>query len=317
MRDSFGREISYLRISVTDLCNLRCQYCMPAEGVEKKCHHQILPLEQVVEIARAAVALGIRKIRLTGGEPLVRRGIVTLVEQLAALEGLEELAMTTNGVLLPQLGPALRRAGLNRVNLSLDTLRAERYRAITRIGRLEDALAGLDAALRLGFSPVKLNAVLIGGFNDDEIGDLVALTERLPVEMRFIELMPMGTGDFGPGAYVPCDRVLQAVPALVPAEDDSGGTARRYRLPGAPGAVGLISPLSRHFCASCNRLRLTADGYLKPCLHSAQEQSAAELHGAALTEALRRAILEKPGCHDRLAWDSPTKTERTMNEIGG
>lgn len=316
LRDSYGREINYLRISVTDRCNLRCRYCMPSEGVAKKRHQDMLSLEHLHEIAQAAVALGVRKIRLTGGEPLVRRGVVGLVEALAEIPGVEDLSMTTNGILLPQFAPALKAAGLKRLNLSLDTLHTERYAAMTRLGRLEDAWAGFEAALTAGFSPIKVNAVLIGGFNNDEIPDLVGLTERYPIEMRFIELMPMGHTVFPPEAYLPVDRVLEAVPALSPLPEDAG-TARLYQLPGAPGRVGLISPLSQHFCGSCNRIRLTADGFLKPCLHGAEEISVAALHGAALMDALRTVIAHKPPCHDRLAWDSPSKSIRTMNEIGG
>lgn len=316
LRDAYGREINYLRISVTDRCNLRCRYCMPAEGVVKKRHQDMLSLEHLLEIAQAAVALGVRKIRLTGGEPLVRRGVVGLVEALAQIPEVEDLSMTTNGILLPQFAPALKAAGLKRLNLSLDTLRPERYAAMTRLGSLEEALAGFHAALAEGFSPIKVNAVLIGGFNDDEIPDLVGLTARYPIEMRFIELMPMGHAVFPPEAYLPAERVLEAVPSLTPLPEEMG-TARLYQLPGAPGRVGLISPLSRHFCGSCNRIRLTADGFLKPCLHGAEEISVASLHGTALTEALRTVIAHKPPCHDRLAWDSPSKSIRTMNEIGG
>lgn len=257
MQDSYGREINYLRISVTDRCNLRCRYCMPPEGVVKKRHEDMLSLEQLCEIAQAAVALGVRKIRITGGEPLVRRGVVGLVESLAALEGVEDLSVTTNGTLLAQFASALKAAGLRRINLSLDTLRPERYAAMTRLGSLENAWAGLEAALAAGLLPIKVNAVLIGGFNDDEILDLVGLTERYPIEMRFIELMPIGQAAFPPSAYLPVD---QAVPALSPLPEELG-TARLYQLPGAPGRVGLISPLSRHFCGSCNRIRLTADGF--------------------------------------------------------
>lgn len=234
MQDSYGREINYLRISVTDRCNLRCRYCMPPEGVVKKRHEDMLSLEQLCEIAQAAVTLGVRKIRITGGEPLVRRGVVGLVESLAALEGVEDLSMTTNGTLLAQFASALKAAGLRRINLSLDTLRPERYAAMTRLGSLENAWAGLEAALAAGLLPIKVNAVLIGGFNDDEILDLVGLTERYPIEMRFIELMPIGQAAFPPLAYLPVD---QAVPALSPLPEELG-TARLYQLPGAPGGWG-------------------------------------------------------------------------------
>ena len=210
MRDTLGREITYLRISLTDRCNLRCVYCMPPEGVNKREHREILSLEEMEEIARAAAALGVRKIRLTGGEPLVRRGMLSLCRRLRDIPQLEELTLTTNGVLLPGMAAALKAAGVDRVNISLDTLDPEKYRCVTRMGTLEDTLAGIRAAGEAGLTPLKLNCVLIGGFNDDEIPALAALTAREPVEVRFIELMPIGgVAPFGPEAYLPCEAVLE------------------------------------------------------------------------------------------------------------
>jgi len=317
LTDHMGREITYLRVSLTDLCNLRCVYCMPPEGVVKRGHHDILSLEEIAEIARAAASLGIKKIRLTGGEPLVRRGAAWLCRELAAIPGVEELALTTNGILLPRMAEELRAAGVQRVNISLDTLDAEKYAAITRGGRLSDALAGIQAAKDAGFSPIKLNAVLIGGFNDGEIPALAALTEREPVEMRFIELMPIGeTRPFGAEAYLPCSAVLDRLPALEPLPPD-GGVARRYRLPGAAGTVGLISPLSCKFCGSCNRLRLTADGFLKPCLHAKEELPVRGLHGEALRRRIQEAAWAKPGEHGFLSASERSEAMRNMNQIGG
>ena len=316
MQDHIGREISYLRISVTDRCNLRCIYCMPPEGVEKCRHREILSFEEIEEIARTAVALGVRKIRITGGEPLARLGTVGLCGMLGRIQGVEDLSMTTNGTLLPQTADALFRAGIHRINISLDTLQAEKYRAITRGGRLEDALAGIRAAEKAGMSPIKINTVLIGGFNDGEIADLVDLTRRAPLEVRFIELMPIGSAaPFGPEAYLPCQTVLERVKQLQPV--DTSGVAERYRLPGAPGLVGLIRPLSHHFCAQCDRLRLTADGKLKPCLHSADEIPLRGLHGDALRQQILEAVRRKPSQHGALAWDQRSDSERNMNEIGG
>ena len=321
MRDQYGREIDYLRISLTDLCNLRCMYCMPAEGVEKHGHRDNLSLEEVAEIAAAAVGeLGVKKIRLTGGEPLVRRGIVGLVEKLAALPGLRELTMTTNGILLPGMARELKAAGLTRVNLSLDTLDPEKYRKITRVGSLDAALAGLRAAEEAGLTPVKLNAVLIGGFNDDEIPAMVELTRERPIEMRFIELMPIGDTDiFGKEAYLPVDAVLERVPELEPLPERSreGGVARLYALPGAAGRVGLISPVSCSFCGGCNRVRLTADGFIKPCLHSGREYPLRGLHGDALRAALAGAIGQKPEEHGVLSKTERSGAGRNMHEIGG
>ena len=317
MQDTFGREIDYLRISVTDLCDLRCRYCMPPEGVKKQSHRDILSLEEIEEIARAAVTLGVKKLRLTGGEPLLRRGIVGLCEKLSAIPGVEELALTTNAVRLPELAKPLKAAGVRRVNISLDTLNAEKYRAITRCGDIDSAFAGIRAAVEAGLTPLKLNTVLIGGFNDDEIPALTDLTKKYPVEVRFIELMPIGdAAPFPGGAYLPCTAVTERCPELVPIENGRG-VAERYRFPGAPGTVGLIRPISCSFCGSCSRIRLTADGYLKPCLHSKEEIPLRGLHGDALTERIREAIEKKPKEHGVLSAVSRSEAERSMNAIGG
>lgn len=318
MKDTFEREITYLRISLTDLCNLRCVYCMPPEGVRKQAHDQILSLEEIGEIARAAVELGVKKIRLTGGEPLVRRGVLSLCRELRRIPRLQELTLTTNGLLLPGMAAELKAAGVDRVNVSLDTLDPEKYRRITRGGCLEDALAGIQAARDAGLTPLKLNCVLIGGFNDDEITALAALTERAPVEVRFIELMPIGdTAGFGPEAYLPCEAVLERLPRLEPAAGERTGVAERFRLPGAAGTVGLIRPLSRCFCAQCDRIRLTADGYLKPCLHSREEISVRGLHGPDLRRRLEQAIRHKPEQHGQLSASARSESARGMNRIGG
>ena len=314
MKDRFGREISYLRVSVTDLCNLRCRYCMP-DGVCRGRHEDILRFEEITEIVTAAAGLGIRKVRVTGGEPLIRRDVTELCGMLAAVPGIEEIDLTTNGTLLERYAPGLRQAGVRRVNISIDSLDPDRYRFITGGGRLDDALAGIRAAEAAGLRPVKLNTVLIGGFNDDEIPAFVELTRRAPLELRFIELMPMG-GCFGPGAYLPGRAVLERVPALEPLPED-GGVARLYRLPDGQGRVGLISPLSRHFCATCNRLRLTSEGKLKPCLHTGDERNVRGLHGAELVGALREAICLKPRMHGILDADHPSQAGRAMNTIGG
>jgi cyclic pyranopterin phosphate synthase len=317
MKDIYDRKINYLRISVTDLCNLRCRYCMPAEGVKKLDHSQTLTHEEIVEITRAAVELGIDKVRITGGEPLVHRDIVELCRSLGAIPGIRDMAMTTNATLLAPVAEELKAAGINRINISLDTLDPEKYRAITRLGNLEDALSGIRAAFGCGMSPVKLNAVLIGGFNDDEIASLARLTMTYPVEMRFIELMPIGDNrEFGEEAYIPNTTVLQKLPELVPVKTDDG-VARLYTLPGAKGKVGLISPLSHEFCNRCSRLRLTSDGYLKPCLHSAEEIPVRGLHGEELKEAIRTAIYHKPARHPELSAEERSESKRGMNEIGG
>lgn len=317
MKDRFDRDITYLRISVTDLCNLRCVYCMPAAGIRQADRSDMLPLEDIVEITRAAVDLGIRKIRLTGGEPLIKKNIVYLCEQLAAIPGLTELSMTTNGVLLSKMAQQLKDAGLNRVNISLDTLQADKYAKITRGGALATTLDGLKAALRVGLTPIKINTVLVGGFNDDEIGDFVNLTQEHGIEQRFIELMPIGeSAHFPKEAFISGDVVLETVPALMPLPCDNG-VARLYRLPTAIGRVGLINPVSHHFCKSCNRIRLTADGKLKPCLHSKEEISLRGLHGEALSSTLALAIKHKPAQHNGLSDGRTSETQRMMHQIGG
>jgi len=317
MIDKLGRDITYLRISLTDKCNLRCRYCMPEEGVCKRSHHEMMNEDEVVTAVEVAASLGIHKIRLTGGEPLVKKNIVSICRRVAAVEGIQEVCLTTNGILLPQLGRQLRAAGVNRLNLSLDTLNPDKYAYITRIGQLEQFRAGLEAALEAGFDKVKINAVLIGGFNDDEIEALAGLTMEYPVDMRFIELMPIQDHDeFGESAYVPYSRVLEKLPEAVPVPKD-GGVAKLYRLPGAKGNIGLISPINAHFCGECNRIRLTADGKLKPCLHSADEYSIKGLDKAGMKAVFEEAIRNKPAWHGDLDAIHRSQAGRNMNEIGG
>ena len=317
MIDRYGRDIRYLRLSVTELCNLRCRYCMPADGVCKKAHDEMLTEDEMICAVRAAASLGITKLRITGGEPLVKKNIVSICRRASEVPGIREICLTTNGTLLPELALPLRHAGVRRVNISLDTLDAEKYRRITRRGELTQAVDGIHAALYAGFEKLKLNAVLIGGFNDDEIPELAELTRLYPLDVRFIELMPMVEGaGFGPEAYIPCTAVLDRLPELEALPPD-GGVAKLYRLPGAKGSVGLISPVSAHFCAACNRIRLTADGRLKPCLHSGDEVSLKGLDYDAMVETLRLAILSKPAWHGELDANNHSHAGRNMNQIGG
>lgn len=326
LRDGCGHEIEYLRISVTDRCNLRCRYCMPAEGVPFRPHNEILRYEEIAQVTRAAVGLGITKFRLTGGEPLVRRGIVELVAMLARIPGVQDLAMTTNGTLLSHYAEALARAGLRRVNISLDTLDEEKYAQLTRGGRLADALEGIRSAERAGLSPVKINTVVVRGLNDDEVVALARLTLEHPWEVRFIELMPVGhEGQYFQGKAVPGAEVARRIGAalgeLTPVEGARGsGPARYYRLPGAKGTIGFITPLSEHFCAQCNRIRLTADGHLRPCLLADGEidVKAALRRGASLAEIqalLLQAVAAKPDGHHLHEESLPAS--RGMSEIGG
>ena len=316
MLDKFGREITYLRLSVTDLCNLRCRYCMPEEGVPKKDHAAMLTEDEMILAVEAAASLGITKLRVTGGEPLVKKNILSICRRAAQVPGIREVCMTTNGLRLPELAVPLREAGVRRLNISLDTLDPDKYAQITRCGVLSDALAGIHAALGAGFEKIKLNAVLIGGFNDDEIEEMAKLTLRYPLDMRFIELMPMGENGFGKEAYLPYTEVLRRLPELMPLPGE-GGAAKLYRLPGALGNVGLISPVSAHFCSGCNRLRLTADGKLKPCLHSSAEYPIKGLDKAGMAAVMKEAILGKPEWHGLLDYANRSQSARSMNRIGG
>ncbi len=327
--DAYNRPISYLRISVTDRCNLRCIYCMPPEGVPWRPHEEILRYEEIETIVRAAAEIGISKIRLTGGEPLVRPGIVELVRMLARIPGIDDLAMTTNGILLADYADELAAAGLRRVNVSLDTLRPERFHAITRLGRLEDVLAGMEAARRAGLTPVKINTVVMRGMNDDEVVELARKTMEEGWNLRFIELMPVGNGVLAEGGWRERvvtareirGRVEAALGKLEPAKKAAGsGPARCYRLPGARGTLGFITPVSEHFCYHCNRLRLTADGQLRPCLLSDLEVDLRTplRNGAGVADIkhlLLHGIAVKPLEHHLDRLQKPEK--RVMSEIGG
>ncbi len=315
MNDEFGRDIYYLRLSVTDLCNLRCVYCMPEQGIEKRPHGDILSVEEIEIIVRASAECGIRKVRVTGGEPLVRRGIVDICRRISAVPGIEELCITTNGTLLPKFARELKSAGVGRLNISLDTLDPEKYRQITRCGELKDALDGIDAALQAGYDNLKLNAVLIGGVNDGEIPAFVEMTRERNIHVRFIELMPIGEcAEWNHERFIGNAAVLKAVPELV--ETGTSGVARLYRLPEGRGTVGLISPISSHFCPACNRIRITADGKLKACLHSADEVNIRGLRGTRLVDTIRDAINHKPLKH-KLNEDAKSSSKRNMNAIGG
>lgn len=318
MKDSFGREINYLRVSLTDRCNLRCEYCMPEEGIEKIKHSDILSLEDTYEIIKVFVELGINKIRFTGGEPLVRLGVVDLISKVSKLEGVNEIAMTTNGVLLEKYARDLKEAGLTRVNISLDTLDEEKYREITRGGELQKVLNGIEAAKEVGLTPIKLNTVLIGGFNEDEIPSIINLTRDEEIDVRFIELMPIGqAAGFAKDKFIPNNKILQKVEGLMPLESkDKSSPALYYRLPGAKGKVGIINPISCKFCKDCNRVRLTSTGMLKLCLHSNREIDLKEhlRDEVDLSEIIKDAIYSKEEEHHL---EDKEYITRNMNQIGG
>ena len=325
--DPFGRAITYMRISVTDRCNLRCVYCLPAEGIPLKSHDDMLTYEEMATVAGAAARMGVRRIRLTGGEPLVRRGVAELVRMLKALPGIEEVSLTTNGVLLEDMAPQLARAGLDRVNVSLDTLDPARYTRLTRGGQVERVWRGIAAAEAAGLTPIKINVVAVRGLNDEELPALAKLTLDHPWHVRIIELMPVGDlaawGNDLPDpkrAYLPLNEILGILGPLGLVEEPARGgvgPARTYRIPGAVGTVGMISPRGEHFCERCNRLRLTADGFLRPCLlgeHEVEVRGALR-RGDPIDPLLRQAAALKPEKNELCT--NRTASNRWMAEIGG
>ena len=313
MKDRFGRDITYLRISVTDLCNLRCKYCMPESGVKSLCHSDILSIEEIVEIVKVASKNGIKKIRLTGGEPLVRRGFINLCKQISEINEIEDIAITTNGVYLKSMADELFENKIRRINFSLDTLVKEKYNDITRRNDFDKTMESLFYAIKKGFK-VKINVVLIGGFNDDEIQDFVNLANEYELEVRFIELMQIGeTANWSKDKFVSNKIVLEKVPELE--FDGVSGVAKIYKIKGQKGRIGLISPISCSFCEDCNRIRLTSDGKLKPCLHSRDEINLKGLSGEELEEVFKRGIYEKPEKHH--LEDGKSESARDMNKIGG
>jgi len=326
--DPHNRPINYLRISITDRCNLRCRYCMPIEGVSKFGHSEILSYEEILRLAKLAVQKGITKIRITGGEPLVRKDAVSLIQRLSALPGVQDLSMTTNGILLGEYAVSLRQAGLKRINISMDSLDPEKYREITRGGELSRVWEGIKAAERAGLSPIKINVVAIARFNDQEILDFARLTRENPFQIRFIEYMPVGSSsDWKAEDSLPAEEIkrrIQEREPLFPLNHDRrsyDGPARLFKLSGAAGALGFISPLSDHFCAFCNRLRLTADGKLKTCLFTDTETDIKScLRSAGSDEVLSKmideAISQKPLRHGFTG--GPIKRcHRPMVKIGG
>lgn len=316
MKDSCGREITYLRLSVTDKCNLRCRYCMPEDGVCIKTHTEMLSEDEMVNAATVAASIGISKIRITGGEPLVKKNIVSICRRISSIDGIDELCLTTNGILLPELAHDLKNAGVDRLNISLDTLNQDKYSFITRRDEFKRACDGIKAAIDASFTGTKINTVLIGGFNDDEIESICGLTKQYPVDVRFIELMPMyDSGDFSKESLIPCQTVLDKMPGLEKVQDE--GVAHLYRLPDGVGKIGLISPVSNHFCNTCNRLRLTADGMLRPCLHSNIEFSIKGMNKDEMLEQFMKAIEAKPDRHGELSYENRSEAGRTMNRIGG
>lgn len=320
--DSYGRRINYLRLSVTDRCNLRCTYCMPAEGIPKLQHGDMLNYEDLYRVASEAVALGVEKIRITGGEPLVRKGLVGFIERLATISGLKELVLTTNGMLLEEMALSLRRAGVQRLNISLDSLNPTTFATITRGGDLTKVLDGIAAAEAAGFPPVKINMVVMRGVNDDEVLDFAALTLRKPYTVRFIEYMPTLRDKGWSSQCIAGNELLKRIGRhyqLLPlVGTEMAGPAKNFKISGASGSIGIITPISGHFCDSCNRIRVTASGLARGCLF-AEDGIDLKPHlqlpeNGPVRETLRAIITGKPGRH-HLAEDQPGDV--AMSRIGG
>ena len=318
MLDSYGRSINYLRISITDLCNLRCRYCMTDKGVIKKEFEEILTLEEIEKITKEFVKLGINKIRITGGEPLVRKGILKLIREIGSLKEVKDFAMTTNGTMLKKYAKELKNAGLNRVNISLDTLNPKKYSHITRGGDIKNVLEGIEEAKKVGLTPIKLNVVLIKGFNEDEIEDFVNLTRDENIDVRFIELMPIGqVCQWSLNRYLSNNTVLEKCSYLERKESaDKSSPAVYYKLRNGKGRVGLINPISCKFCSNCNRMRLTADGKIKACLHSDEEIDIMKYlrQDMDISGILKNIIKDKPKEHNL---EDGSYIKRNMMAIGG
>jgi len=318
MLDKKGRIIDYLRVSLTDRCNLRCIYCMPEDGVDKKYHQDILRFEQVEKIITASAALGIKKVRLTGGEPLILKGLDKLIAHTASMPSIDDISLTTNGILLADMAKDLNKAGLKRVNISLDTLKADKFNDITRLGDINKVFAAIDKCLSLNMVPIKINTVLMKGMNDDEIGDFIKLTKDMPIQIRFIELMPIGEGfKYFDKCSMKVEEIIERFPELVQIKDDSR-VASVYKMPGYKGSIGLISPISCKFCSDCNRIRLTSVGTIKPCLHSAEEIDLIPYldDEQELINVIRNAVYNKPAEH-HLETERKSETKRMMYQIGG
>jgi cyclic pyranopterin phosphate synthase len=325
LSDSFQRPINYLRISVTDRCNLRCVYCMPAEGVSLMSHNDILRYEEIYTVARAAAELGIDKLRLTGGEPLVRSVLPKLIQMLAQIEAIDDISLTTNGTLLGRYAAELKQAGLRRVNVSLDTLKQDKFEFITRQGNnVNQVLEGIEVARAVGLNPVKLNMVVMLGINDDELVDFAAKTITEEWHVRFIELMPFtGEGTTAP-QFVSASEMRQRLEQLGELEpclpSVGNGPAKYFRFPHARGTIGFITPISEHFCFQCNRMRLTADGKLRPCLLSDYEVDVKQplrsgISSAELKELIKQAVANKPLRH-RMA-EGYVPKQRPFSQVGG
>lgn len=318
MIDRFGRNITYIRVSVTKKCNLRCAYCMP-EKIDMEDYQDLMKYEDILNVVKASQKLGIKKVRYTGGEPLIYKNIEKLIYETSGINGIEDISITTNGMLLCDMAKELKNSGLKRVNISLDSLNEKKFRTITGGGNLKKVLSAVDICVKLGFTPVKLNTVIIRGINDDEIRNIAYLTKDIPVDVRFIELMPIGEGiKYYQSGFMNSEETMDKIPGLIPVKSERSSTAAIYKLQNSLGTIGFISPLSSKFCSDCNRIRLTSDGKIKPCLHSETEINLMEyIKDESLLELeLKKAIYNKQSGHN-LVRDGRSLSKRAMYEIGG
>jgi len=326
-KDAYGRKINYLRISVTDRCNLRCIYCMPEEGIKLFPHNEILTYEEIIKVVKASKEIGIDTVRITGGEPLIRKNLPYLIEKIHEIEGINDLAITTNGILLWKLLPQLTKAGLKRVNISLDSLKKERFFKITRQDALDDVLKSIETCLENSLTPIKINMVVIKGINHDEILDFAKLTENKPIIVRFIEYMPWGSiNKWDKERIIKASEIKDIIEKefgkILPVSTTSKGPAVNYYIQGFKGNIGFITPLSEHFCGNCNRIRLTADGKLRLCLFSRNEidikskiRSDASIE--ELSHFITNAIYKKPEKIDITSHLKDHNHNREMSQIGG
>jgi len=323
--DKYNRHLNYLRISITDRCNLQCMYCMPPGFIPRLHHNEILRYEEIIRIIKVGISLGISKVRITGGEPLVRKGVYDFLKRLADMDGLSDIALTTNGVSLKDNIEKIKAAGIKRMNISLDTLSRNKYKEITGHDKFDQVWEGIELAHKNGFDPIKLNMVALSGVNDDELSDFARLSFSYPFHIRFIEYMPIGKSrmKYGPLLLVPeIKKRISTIGKLIPVKNSiNDGPAERYKFEGAKGEIGFIGALSHHFCNRCNRLRLTASGQLRPCLLSDQHEDLKSplrkgCSDEELAEIFLAAVRHKPSDHN-LSISSPEKVLSQMSSIGG
>lgn len=323
MTDKYGRNIDYLRISITDKCNLRCMYCMLPQGISSTSYDSILKYEEILKIVEVGIELGINKVRITGGEPLLRKGVIELIKELGRLPEIKDISMTTNGVLLPKYAFALKNAGLSRVNISLDSLNSDTYKRITGRDEFANAIEGIKAAFEADLKPIKINVVVMKDINDNELKDFVNLTKEKDLHVRFVEYMPIGdVRSFVANYYISLNELKTEIiheMDMVPANIKSCGPSNNYKAAGMKGTIGFITPISNNFCSECNRIRLSADGFLRPCLANDIEVDLHDKNGKIRKEVVREKFKEalklKPKSHN--FYKKNFLSQKNMFQIGG